>query len=165
VHDWAELCIVVRLTLHSNLTEQSHFCLLNQRIDIQQTPKTGRWQWGRAGCDRSGRRIAKWAKKARNGGRQGDIKFGMALGATDGHENGRGRARQYAIIKEPPGASLTTPANSIHEAMNRRAVRRSAERPSVITTRCEYSTAAAGIRLCDWLWAFVFSESLLRRVL
>ena len=84
----------------------------------------------------------------------------MALGATDGHENGRGRARQYAVINEPPGASLTTPANSIHEAMNRRAVRRSAERPSVISNRCEYSTAAAGIRLCDWLWAFVFSESL-----
>jgi hypothetical protein len=68
----AELCTVVRLTLRPDLTEQSQFILYNQVVDIQQPVKSGRWPWGRAGCDWSGQRIANWANKTRNGGRWGD---------------------------------------------------------------------------------------------
>ena len=36
--------------------------------------------------------------------------------ATHGHETGRGSSKQYAVVKERSGASLTAPANRIHEA-------------------------------------------------
>jgi hypothetical protein len=35
---------------------------------------------------------------------------------THGHETGRGSSKQYAVVKERSGASLTAPANRIHEA-------------------------------------------------
>ena len=40
----------------------------------------------------------------------------MAAGETAGPENGRGRTKEHAVIKEPLTASLTAPAKVIHEA-------------------------------------------------
>src|ERR1017187_32420 len=44
-----------------------------------------------------------------------------------------------------------------NETAGCRAGHRTAEFWKTLTPRCEHSTVAEGIRLCDWRWAFVFS--------
>ena len=91
------------------------------------------------------------------------VKLSMAPGALRGHEN----RERIQVVKDHAGLVVfQSHGKSAREAVNRRTVRRSAERPSAEddSTRCECSTAATGIRRCDWRWVFVFSGSALRRV-
>src|ERR1022692_3705174 len=67
----AELCNATTFDAAPNFDRTKPFSLYNQLVDIQRPLKSGRRQWGRAGCDWSGQRIANWANKARNRGQIG----------------------------------------------------------------------------------------------
>src|ERR1035437_11200527 len=84
--------------------------------------------------------------------------------ATHGHEN-REDAADSGCQRSRPAGNVPKPWHVfIHDGNESAGC--PAVRPSVEDTcySCEHSTAAAGVRLCDWRWAFVFSGSFLGRV-